>query len=87
MGEPRGAFGKRPTMALEDRPSRLGEIGLRYGSFTVLSLREFYGSFAPHCADSEKLSEVLEDLDEASLSQLIRDFKSGKLARICQGVA
>ena len=71
-------------MTLENRPNKLGEIGLRYGSIAVRTLREFYGSFAPHCADSEKLGEVLEDLDEASLSQLVRDFRSGKLAKICQ---
>ena len=35
----------------------------RYGSISVRTLREFYGSFAPHCADGEKLSEVLTDLD------------------------
>jgi hypothetical protein len=60
----------------------------RDASFTPFrAFREFYGSFAPHCADSEKLGEVFEDLDEASLSQLLRDFKSGKLAKICQDVA
>lgn len=74
-------------MTVKDRSNRLGEIGLRYGSMTIRALREFYGSFAPHCADSEKLGEVLEDLDEASLSQLLRDFKSGKLAKIRQDVA
>jgi hypothetical protein len=74
-------------MALELHRDRLGEINLRYGSLTVRALREFYGSFAPHCADREKLGEVLEDLDEASLSQLLRDFKSGRLAKICQDIA
>ena len=74
-------------MTVKNPSNRLSEIGLRFGSITVGALREFYGSFAPHCADSEKLGEVLEDLDGASLSQLIRDFKSGKLAKICQDVA
>jgi len=58
-----------------------------YGSITVRPLREFYGSFAPHLADSEKLGEVLDDLDVASLSQLIRNFERGKLAKICKDVA
>jgi hypothetical protein len=66
-----------------DRPDKLGPIRLGYGSITVRTLREFYGSFAPHLADSKKLNEVLDELDVASLSQLIRDFKSGKLAKIC----
>jgi len=74
-------------MSLENHPTRLGEIGLRYGSVTVRTLREFYGSFAPHCTDSEKLGEVLADLDEASLAQLVRDYKSGKLDRICRDAA
>ena len=74
-------------MTLDYHRKRLDEIGLRYGSISVRSLREFYGSFAPHCADSGKLSEVLANLDEASLTQLIRDYKSGKLDRICRNVA
>jgi hypothetical protein len=74
--ESRGALSERPTMTLELHRDRLGEINLRYGSITVRALREFYGSFAPHCADSEKLSGVLADLDEASLTQLVRDFKT-----------
>ena len=72
---------------MTDRPNRLGPIRLGYGSITIRTLREFYGSFAPHLADSKKLSEVLDELDVASLSQLIRDFKSGKLAKIYQDVA
>jgi hypothetical protein len=47
-------------------------------------LRDFYGSFAPHCADSKKLSEVLPDLDAASLTLLVRDYKSGRPEKICQ---
>ena len=72
---------------MTDRPNKLGPIRLEYGSITVRTLREVYGSFAPHLADNKKLSEVLDELDVASLSQLIRDFKSGKLAKICQEVA
>jgi hypothetical protein len=30
---------------------------------TVRILREFYGSFAAHCADNEKLSDVIPKLD------------------------
>jgi hypothetical protein len=60
------------------------ELALKYGSISVRTLRDFYGSFAPHCADGQKLSEVLADLDGASLTQLIRDYRSGRLERICQ---
>jgi hypothetical protein len=71
-------------MTLEHHRNRLHEIRLRYGSISVRSLREFYGSFAPHCADSEKVGEILADLDAASLNQLVRDYKTGKLDRICR---
>ncbi len=60
------------------------EIGLRYGNVSVRVLREFYGSFAPHCSDSEKLGDVLVKLDGASLTKILRDFKSGKLRQICR---
>jgi hypothetical protein len=57
-------------MTLEQHHDALSEISLKYGHIRVGILRDFYGSFAPHCADSEKLSEVLSDLDEPSLTQL-----------------
>jgi hypothetical protein len=63
------------------------EIGMKYGNVPVRILREFYGSFAPHCADDEKLSDVIPKLDVLSLTQLVRDYKSGKLERICREAA
>jgi hypothetical protein len=60
------------------------ELSRKYGNALIGSLRKAYGSFAPHCADYERLSDVLHKLDVASLSQLIRDHKAGKLERICQ---
>jgi hypothetical protein len=71
-------------MALKHRNDTANELTLKYGSISVGTLRELYGSFAPHIADSEKLREVLANLDGASLTQLVRDYKSGKLDRICQ---
>jgi hypothetical protein len=59
------------------------ELG-RYGKALIGPLRKAYGSFAPHCADDERLSDVLHKLDEASLTLLIRDHVAGKLKRICQ---
>jgi hypothetical protein len=61
------------------------EIGVKYGNVTTRILREFYGSFAPHCANNEKLSDVISKLDVCSLTQLVRDYNSGKLKRICLG--
>jgi hypothetical protein len=60
------------------------ELALKYGSITVRTLRDFYGSFAPHCADDAKLGEIMRGLDVASLTQLVRDYKGGRLAKICQ---
>jgi hypothetical protein len=60
------------------------EIRLRYGTVSVGTLREFYGSFAPHCASSKNLGDVLADLDGASLTQLLLDLKRGRLEKICQ---
>jgi hypothetical protein len=58
------------------------EINLQYGDVTVRAFREFYGSFAPHCADGEKLGDVFVKLDEASLTQIFRDYKCGKLRQL-----
>ena len=60
------------------------ELSRKYGNALIGSLRKAYGSFAPHRADYERLSDVLHKLDVASLSQLIRDHETGKLERICQ---
>ena len=64
-------------MTLERQNETANELALKYGSISVIKriLRQL---FAPHCADGEKLSEVLADLDEASLTQLVRDYKSGR---------
>jgi hypothetical protein len=59
-------------------------LALKYGSTTVRTLRDYYGSFAPHCADESELGEILAGLDVASLTQIIRDYKSGRLEQICQ---
>jgi hypothetical protein len=85
LQEPRGA--PESAHIVDDRLHRLSDIRLRYGSITIGTLRLLYGSFAPHCADSEKLGAVLEKLDEASLGQLLQDLKSGKLATTYQGIA
>jgi hypothetical protein len=60
------------------------ELSRKYGNTLIGPLRKTYGSFAPHCADDERLGDVLHKLDEASLSQLIRDHEAGKLKQICQ---
>ena len=74
-------------MVRKNQNNTISELALKHGSISVRALRDFYGSFAPHCADDSKLSEILADLDVASLTQVIRDYKSGRLEQICQPVS
>lgn len=55
----RGSPDATQDMAFKRQNPTATELALKYGSISVRTLREFYGSFAPHCADGEKLSEVL----------------------------
>jgi hypothetical protein len=71
-------------MVRKNQNNTISELALKHGSISVRALRDFYGSFAPHCADDSKLSEILADLDVASLTRVIRDYKSGRLEQICQ---
>lgn len=66
--EPRGSPNATQQMAFKHQDKTANELALKYGSISVRTLRSIYGSFAPHRADSDKLSEVLADLDGASLS-------------------
>jgi hypothetical protein len=57
-----------------------GEISHKHGSTLIRTLRKVYGqSFAAGYPDTEKLSEVLLQLNETSLSQLRRDYQTGHL--------
>ena len=71
-------------MIRKDQNDTVSALALKYGSITVRTLRDYYGSFAPHCADESELGEILPGLDVASLTQIIRDYKSGRLEQICQ---
>jgi hypothetical protein len=49
------------------------------------TLRKTYGvDFAKGCAESDRLSDVLHEMDEPSLSKLVRDHEAGKLEQICK---
>lgn len=51
-----------------------GTIARKHGNTLIGTLRRTYGqNFAPGIGDTEKLSDVLHRLDEASLRQLIHD--------------
>jgi hypothetical protein len=60
-----------------------GELSKKHGNTLVSTLRRIYGgTFAPQCAPSEKLSEVLHKLDEPSLSKLVHDHEHHKLYQL-----
>ena len=57
-----------------------GEISKKHGNTLVSTLRKIYGStFAAGHPATAKLSDVLAQLNETSLSQLIHDHTNGKL--------
>jgi hypothetical protein len=57
-----------------------GEISKKHGNTLLSTLRKIYGkSFAAGFPDTAKLSEVLHQMNETSLSQLRRDHDTGHL--------
>ncbi len=57
-----------------------GELSHKHGDTVIRTLRKIYGqSFAAGYPETEKLSEVLAQLNETSLSQLRRDHETGHL--------
>src|SRR5260370_1297644 len=57
-----------------------GEISGKHGNTLIRTLRKIYGqNFAAGYPETEKLSEVLLQLNETSLSQLPRDHETGHL--------
>lgn len=59
-----------------------GEISRKHGDTHVSTLRMIYGaSFAPEAEPHEKLSDVLVEMDEPSLSRLAHHHEHGHLER------
>jgi len=57
-----------------------GEISKKHGNTLVGTLRKIYGKgFAAGYPDTTKLSDILHQLNETSLSQLRRDHDTGHL--------
>ena len=57
-----------------------GEISHKHGNTLLRTLRKIYGrSFAAGYPETAKLSDVLLQLNETSLSQLRRDHETGHL--------
>jgi hypothetical protein len=60
--------------------NRDGEISHKHGNTLIRTLRKVYGqSFAAGYPETEKLSDVLFQLNETSLSQIRRDHETGHL--------
>ena len=73
-------------MAFERHRDKNGEISRKHGNTLIRTLRKHYGAnFANGCSDDEKLSDVLDKVDEPSLSKLVLDHESEKLGNICRG--
>ena len=59
-----------------------GEISKKHGNTLVRTLRKLYGqTFAAGQIETAKLSDVLQYLNETSLSQLVHDHKNGHLQK------
>ncbi len=59
-----------------------GEISKKYGNTLLRTLRKVYGTtFAADQVETAKLSEVLQHLNDTSLSQLVHDHKNGHLEK------
>lgn len=75
-------------MAFERHRDKNGQMSCKHGNTLISTLRKHYGTdFAYGCADSDTLGDILERLDEPSLSKLVRDEEAGKLERICREAA
>jgi hypothetical protein len=63
-------------------PQQGWRISHKHGNTLIRTLRKIYGQcFAAGYPETEKLSEVLLQLNETSMSQLRRDHETGHLER------
>ena len=70
----------RKLMTFERHRNKDGEINRKHGDTMVSTLRSIYGpSFAPDFQPTAMLSDVLDKLDEPSLTHLIHDHEAGRL--------
>jgi len=70
---------KQPGLDQRHRDQN-GEISRKHGNTLVHMLRMVHGpEFASGFKETDRLSDVLETLDELSLSKLVRDHRAGTL--------
>jgi len=70
---------KQPGLDQRHRDKN-GEISRKHGNTLVRTLRSTHGAdFAAGFKDTDRLSDVLQTLDEPSLSKLVRDHQAGTL--------
>jgi hypothetical protein len=56
-------------MALDDYRDKDSELSRKHGNTLIGTLRSYYGSdFAAGCSGSDRLTDVLDQLDEGSLN-------------------
>ena len=61
--------------------NKVAEISHKHGNTLIGTLRKVYGqSFAAGYPEAERLSEVLLQLNQTSVSQLCRDYETRHLA-------
>ena len=68
-------------MALDDYRDKDGELSRKHGNTLIGTLRSYYSNSAG-CSESDRLTDVLDQLDEGSLKKLARDYEAGRLAQI-----
>jgi hypothetical protein len=57
-----------------------GQIGRKHGNTLIKTLRRIYGeNFGTGFKDSDKLEDALVELDEPSLTAMLRDEEGGQL--------
>ncbi|UDL95494.1 hypothetical protein LGH83_04535 [Lichenihabitans sp. PAMC28606] len=65
---------------MERHRDKNGEISKKHGNTLVSTLRKIYGdSFAHGFPGHTKLSDVLEEIDDRSLTELVKDHDTGHL--------
>lgn len=69
------SWGERPVLSVWN-----GAIARKHGNTLIGTLRKIYGrGFAPRCNDDDTLSDVLDAMHEASLSQPAHDHCERKI--------